>query len=283
MPRPWIPSPIVQASFALHGAAALGVALIPEYWHWALGALATDHGVLTAAGLLPRSRLLGPNHIRLSPSAGPVVALTIDDGPDPDATPQVLDLLEAAGARASFFCIGRRARQYPELCREIAARGHHVENHGDSHSKAFPLFGFGQMKADIAAAQATLTQLTGRPPRFFRPTAGLRNPFLDPVLHQLDLELASWTRRAYDTQEGNPARVFQRLTADLGAGDILLLHDGHGALAPDGRPVILSVLPRLLEHLNQQGLRTARLADACCPFSLPLTHEPEDLPQTPAR
>ena len=247
-----------------------------------MGALETDPGIPTGAGVWPRSRLLGPNHIRLSPSAGPVVALPRDDGPEPDATPRVLDLLEAAGARASFVCIGRRARQHPELCREIAARGHHVENHGDSHSKAFPLFGFGQMKADIAAAQTTLTQLTGRPPRFFRPTAGLRNPFLDPVLHQLDLELASWSRRAYDTREGSPERVLARLAANLGAGDILLLHDGHGAPAPDGRPVILSVLPRLLEHLNQLGLHTVRLADAC-PLPLPLTHEPEDLPQTPAR
>jgi len=275
MARPWKPSPTLQASFALHGAAALGLLLSPSHWPWFLGALVADHGLLTAAGLLPRCRLLGPNLTRLpdgvATEAGAAVAITIDDGPDPDTTPQVLDLLDAAGAQATFFCIGWRARQHPDLCREIVARGHHVENHGDSHSNAFSLFGPGRMKRDIAAAQATLTELTGRQPRFFRATAGLRNPFLDPVLHGLNMELASWTRRAYDTREGDPDRVFQRLSKHLGAGDILLLHDGHGALAPDGRPVILSVLPRLLQHLNQLGLRPVRLADACPP-PLPPAH-----------
>jgi peptidoglycan/xylan/chitin deacetylase (PgdA/CDA1 family) len=253
----------MKATFALHGAAVLGTLAMPAAWPWALGALAANHVVLTVAGLLPRSTLLGPNLTRLPDAAAArrEIALTFDDGPDPEVTPRVLDLLDAAGARASFFCIGRRAREHPALCREIVARGHRVENHGDSHSWAFAAFGPGRMRADIAAAQAALADITGQSPRFFRATAGLRNPLLDPVLAALDLRLAAWSRRAYDTREGRPEVVLGRLTRGLGAGDILLMHDGHAARTPDGQPVILAVLPPLLRRLAEDGLTPVTLAD----------------------
>ena len=178
MSRRWHPSPAIQASAVLHAAAVMGTIAAPAAWPWALGLLAANHAALTAAGLWPRSQLLGSNWVRLpAPSrTRREVALTIDDGPDPEVTPQVLDLLDAAGVRATFFCIGWRARKAPALCREIVARGHGVENHGDSHSHAFSLFGPKRMRQDIGAAQATLSELTGQAPRFFRPTAGLRNP-----------------------------------------------------------------------------------------------------------
>lgn len=260
----WRPTPTLQASLGLH-LTALGDLLIGSTgWPWWLGALAANHVLLTTAGLLPRSHLLGPNLTRLPATAADqgAVALTIDDGPDPHVTPRVLDLLDAAGAQASFFCIGQRARAHPALCREIAARGHRVENHGDAHATLFATFGPGAMRADIAAAQARLADITGQAPRFFRATAGLRNPFLDPVLHRLDLRLASWTRRAYDTRCGNPETVFRRLATGLGPGDILLLHDGHAARTPAGEPVILAVLPRLLATLANHRLSPVTLHDA---------------------
>ena len=260
----WRPSPTLQASFALHGLAAGSLLLAPSQWPWAVGALAANHALLTTAGLLPRSTLLGPNLTRL-PAAAQArreIALTIDDGPDPAVTPRVLDLLDAAGAKASFFCIGWRARQHPALCREIVARGHRIENHGDAHAKAFATFGPGRMRADIAAAQASLSEISGQAPRFFRATAGLRNPFLDPVLHQLDLQLAAWTRRPYDTRTGNADLVLARLTRQLGPGDILLMHDGNAARSPSGEPVILTVLPRLLAILAEHQLKPVTLIQA---------------------
>jgi peptidoglycan/xylan/chitin deacetylase (PgdA/CDA1 family) len=265
MSRPWTPSPTLKASFALHGAAALGTLAAPAMWPWALGAVVANHALLTTAGLLPRSTLLGANITRLPEAAAArgEIALTIDDGPDPEVTPQVLDLLDAAGVKASFFCIGHRARENPALCREIVARGHCVENHGDSHSKAFAFFGPGRMRADIARAQETLADITGSAPRFFRATAGLRNPFLDPVLAALDLQLASWTRRPFDTREANPDIVYSRLADQLAAGDILLLHDGHAARTAGGQPVVLAVLPRLLEALVKGKLTPVTLADSC--------------------
>lgn len=248
----------------MHGAAVLGTLAVPAAWPWAVGALLANHALLAGAGLWPSSRLLGPNLIRL-PEASVQrreVALTIDDGPDPGVTPRVLDLLDAANAKASFFCIGRIAERHPALCREIVRRGHRVENHGYSHSNAFSLFGPDAMRRDIVRAQTTLTEITGQAPRFFRATAGLRNPFLDPVLHGLGLKLATWTRRAYDTRTGDPERVFQRLSQHLGPGDIVLMHDGHCARTPAGEPVILVVLPRLLQTLAERQLPTVTLNQA---------------------
>ena len=261
MPARWTPSPFLRTSAALHGAAALGALAVPAAWPWALGAVLANHVVLAAAGLLPRATLLGPNLIRLPEAAAQrrEIALTIDDGPDPNVTPQVLDLLDAAGVQASFFCIGRLAQQHPALCRAIVQRGHRVENHGFAHSNAFSLFGPGAMRRDIARAQALLADITGEAPRFFRATAGLRNPFLDPVLHGLGLSLATWSRRAYDTRTGDAERVYQRLAARLDAGDIVLMHDGHSARTPAGEPVILAVLPRLLRTIAERPLHPVTL------------------------
>ena len=263
MPTPWKPTFTIKATLAVHAAAAVGCLLAPALWPWALAALVINHAIITTAGLLPRTTLLGPNLNRLPDAAVTrrEVAITIDDGPDPDVTLKVLDLLDAANAKATFFCIGWRARENPALCREIVARGHRVENHGDSHSKVFAFFGPGRMKADIAAAQATFTEITGQTPRYFRATAGLRNPFLDAVLHGLGLKLASWTRRPYDTRCGDPEIVLQRLSRELGPGDILLLHDGHAARTAEGQPVILAVLPRLLATLRQHQLNPVTLPD----------------------
>jgi peptidoglycan/xylan/chitin deacetylase (PgdA/CDA1 family) len=264
MPTPWKPSPAIKLSAAAHAALGLGVIAAPAYWPWALGALAANHLILTAAGLLPRTSLLGPNLTGLPAAAiaRREIALTIDDGPNPDVTPRVLDLLDAANAKASFFCIGRYARQYPVICREIVARGHRIENHGDSHSALFATFGLRRMRADISAAQATLADITGQAPQFFRATAGLRNPLLEPVLASLDLKLAAWTRRPFDTREGNPQIVLNRLTHNLAAGDILLMHDGHAAKTPDGEAVILAALPRLLQSLHQARLNPVTLSAA---------------------
>ncbi|MGE0099147.1 MAG: polysaccharide deacetylase family protein [Hydrogenophaga sp.] len=261
MPVRWQPSPFLSASVAVHVAAALGAIVAPAAWPWAVGVLVANHALLAGAGLWPSSRLLGPNLVRLPEAAAQrrEIALTIDDGPDPEVTPRVLDLLDAANVKASFFCIGRLAQQHPELCREIVRRGHRVENHGHAHSNAFSLFGPRRMRRDMALAQATLTDITGQAPRFFRATAGLRNPFLDPVLHSLGLSLATWSRRAFDTRTGDPDRVFQRLAGQLGPGDIVLMHDGHSARTRDGEPVILAVLPRLLRHMAEHDLHPVTL------------------------
>ena len=102
------------------------------------------------------------------------------------------------------------------------------------------------MANEIQRAQATIADVVGEAPRFFRAPAGLRNPFLDPILSRLGLRLASWTRRGFDTVTREPEVVMRRLRRNLNAGDIVLLHDGHAARTRSGTPVIHAVLPALL-------------------------------------
>ncbi len=258
----WPAPPLVSASIGLH-AAALGTAVMaPEAAWWALAGVGLNHLALSAAGLLPRSTWLGPNVSRLPPACGQSYALTLDDGPDPEVTPRVLDLLEAAGVRATFFCIARRAREQPALTRRIAAQGHSLQNHSLRHRHHFAMLGPGALRREIGQAQDILTDLCGLRPHCFRAPAGLRNPFLDPVLHQLGLTLVSWTRRGYDTVSADPQRVFARLNRNLAARDILLLHDGHARRAASGQAVVLEVLPRLLECCRAAGLQALTLRDA---------------------
>jgi peptidoglycan/xylan/chitin deacetylase (PgdA/CDA1 family) len=263
----WRMPTLVKVSAALHLGAGAAVFAAPALWPWALGAVALDHALVTATGLWPRSTWLGPNLRRLpeASAARAEVSLTIDDGPDPDVTPAVLDLLDAAGARATFFCIATHAEAHPQLCREIVQRGHSVQNHSHCHSHTFSLLGTRAFAREIGRAQDALAQITGQRPRFFRAPAGLRNPFLDPVLFDQRLQLVSWTRRGFDTRSRDSADVLARLARGLAAGDILLLHDGNAARTAGGRPVVLDVLPRLLERVAAAGLRAVTLPEAISP------------------
>lgn len=260
----WNPSPFVKASILLHISVILVTLWHPWLWPWTAGALVINHLLFTAAGLWPRSTVLGPNLLSLPLIAARrgEVAITIDDGPDPKVTPHVLDILDRHNAKATFFCIGALAERYPDLCREIIRRGHAIENHSQHHSVLFSLFGPLKMYHEVQHAQDTLTRITGQAPRLFRPSAGLRNPFLDPVLSRLGLRLVSWSRRGFDTQETNPDVVLKKLSYGLKGGDILLLHDGNAAKTSTGTPVILDVLPRLLDNLAQAKLRAVTLPAA---------------------
>ncbi|MDO9357774.1 MAG: polysaccharide deacetylase family protein [Polaromonas sp.] len=263
-PGRWAMPPLVVLTLVIHAAALVAVLVDTGWWPWALAAIVANHAVLSVTGLLPRSSWLGSNWTRLPEAAAArgEIAITIDDGPDPVVTPAVLDLLDRHHAKATFFCVGRQAALHPELCREMVRRGHRIENHSQHHRHNFSLLGPRGFRRELEAGQATLAAITGEHPLFFRAPAGLRNPFLDPVLHHTGLQLASWTRRAYDTRVGDAGTVLRKLTGSLRAGDILLLHDRHAALTDAGVPVILDVLPLLLDTIQRAGLRPVTLRDA---------------------
>lgn len=243
----------------------LQLMIYPQEWRWAATTVLFSQLMLMAAGLWPRSTCLGANMVRLPAAAMQrgEVALTIDDGPDPQVTPQVLAILAQHGARATFFCIGNRAAAHPQLCRSILAAGHRIENHGARHPTLVSLSGPAGWRREILDGQNILQSITGQTPHFYRPVAGLRNLFLDPVLHRSGLQLVSWTRRGFDTREQDAEKVLHRLTRQLVAGDILLLHDGNAARTPVGEALIVTVLPQLLYSIRVQGLTPVTLAHAC--------------------
>jgi peptidoglycan/xylan/chitin deacetylase (PgdA/CDA1 family) len=261
---PWRMPHLIRISVLLHLAALFIIALAPSHWTSALAIVAANHAVLTLTGLWPRSTWLGPNWTMLPQACAErnEIALTIDDGPNPEVTPKVLGLLDRYGVKATFFCIGEHAARHPQLCKNIVARGHAVENHSQHHRHNFSMMGMRGLLREISAGQETLAMITGRRPQFFRAPAGLRNPFLDPVLARLGLRLAAWTRRGFDTRTGDAQAVAARLLKDLRPGAILLVHDGNCAFTAAGTPVILDALPIVLDAAARTGLRFVTLSTA---------------------
>ncbi|NOS95484.1 MAG: polysaccharide deacetylase family protein [Methylotenera sp.] len=263
-PAHWQPTLLIKLSVMLHALVLISLIVAPDLWQWALAVLIGNHLVIATVGLWPRSNWLGPNWTQLPPAATRrnEIALTIDDGPDPEVTPQVLDILEHFHAKATFFCIGSKAAQYPDLCREIVRRGHAIENHSQQHRHYFSLLGIGGFTREVQAAQDTLFSITGVRPKFFRAPAGLRNPFLQPVLSGLGLRLVSWTVRGFDTWVKDAEKVKNKLLSGLSPGAILLLHDGNAARTDKSIPVILVVLPSLLDAAEKAGLHFVTLQEA---------------------
>lgn len=260
----WRPTLLIKLSVMLHVLVLISLVITPDFWRWALAVLIGNHLVISAVGLWPRSNWLGPNWTQLPPAAAcrNEIALTIDDGPDPVVTPQVLDLLDYFHAKATFFCIGHKVAQHPDLCHEIMRRGHAIENHSQQHRHNFSLMGMCGFTREIQAAQETIFNITGISPKFFRAPAGLRNPFLQPVLSRLGLRLVSWTVRGFDTQVKDAEKVKNKLLSGLRPGAILLLHDGNAARTNECIPVILAVLPSLLDAAEKAGLRFVTLQEA---------------------
>lgn len=258
--RAWSPAPAVRASMWLHGAVAAAFVAWPSAWRWFIASLVADHLLLGCFGMWPRSSLLGPNLSRLPGGSGSAfVVLTFDDGPDPEVTPQVLKLLDRYHAKASFFCIGQRAAAFPHIVQEIVRRGHSVENHSDRHPTGFACLPPGALRREVSRAQQTLTGIAGTAPRFFRAPFGIRSPLLDPALCSIPVRYVSWTRRGFDCTSRSPDNVLRRITRGLGPGDILLLHDTAASRTPAGVPIVLEVLPQLLEQIDAAGLQVLSL------------------------
>jgi len=261
----WWPTPALGATALLHAGGTAVLLYEPLAWPWIGGGLLANHALLTAAGFVPRSAMLGPNLTRLPRAAADrgEVSLTFDDGPDPEVTPRVLDLLDAAGMKASFFLVGEQAARHSALAREIVLRGHSVENHSYRHSPWFAFCGIGRARRDIDRAQRAIADATGSAPLYFRAPFGIRSPLLEPALAASGLRYVSWTRRGFDTVDPDAAKVFDRLSRGLAAGDVLLLHDGAARYARIGDMGVVTTLRALLARLAERGLRSVSLRAAC--------------------
>jgi peptidoglycan/xylan/chitin deacetylase (PgdA/CDA1 family) len=223
--------------------------------------MVADHAGIALGGLLPRASLWRPNvsSIPAASAARGEVALTIDDGPFPDVTPAVLDVLDSHNARVSFFCVGERVHEHPRIIAEAVDRGHKIENHTWSHPTGFFFLPPSRLAHEIDKAQDAIRAVAGRQPEYFRAPAGIRSPWLEPILHRRGLRLASWTRRGYDTATRSPSRVIGRLLTGLAPGHVLLLHDGPASTGTPGDHMILSVLPDLLGEIKRRGLKAVPL------------------------
>ncbi|GAA4858431.1 polysaccharide deacetylase family protein [Luteimonas vadosa] len=218
-------------------------------WRAGLPAMVLSHLSLFWGALWPQSRLYGPALSRL-PVADKRVWLTIDDGPSGD-TAAILDLLDAHGAKATFFLVGERAAARPDLVRAIAARGHGIGNHSQAHpSRWFWALGPRRMREEIAGGQAILRGITGQPPRWFRAVVGMANPFTVAPLREHGLSRVAWSARGFDAVAPDPATVVSRIERTLAPGAIVLMHEGAG----HGRSVDAMAL--LLRRFDALGYGT---------------------------
>lgn len=220
----------------------------------ALSTLFTLSGLMVGLGVsFPEWQMFGPALCRVR-TAQKVVALTFDDGPDPVSTPVLLDLLARRGARATFFCIGKRVARHRELARRIAADQHLIGNHSYSHSRRTNLFGEARLRADLARAQEEIAQSAGRTPVFFRPPMMLTNQRVFRVARALSLTVTGCSIRGYDLRGGSELAVLHRVLHDLKPGAIIALHDG--GVPPDR---LVGLVERLLDQLQSHGYRCLRL------------------------
>jgi peptidoglycan/xylan/chitin deacetylase (PgdA/CDA1 family) len=189
----------------------------------------------------------------------PELALTFDDGPSPETTPRVLELLSAASVRATFFVVGRKAEQHPELIRALLAAGHELGLHGYDHDRLFSLRLPWQVADDIARTQAVLQRAGAPRANLFRPPIGFASHFTVFGARRAAVTLVGCTARALDGFAGaNPERVTQRLVRGVQPGALLALHDA--AERDNYVPASLSALPHVLRAIRERSLSPVTLS-----------------------
>lgn len=226
-------------------------ALALAFRHGAVVGLAAGAGIAVfccLAVLRPRARWLGPLVTRMESDG---VLVTIDDGPDPQDTPRLLDLLDRHGVKAVFFMIGNKVAANPELACEVLRRGHEIGNHTLSHPQAsFWCAGPWRTRREILDCQKIIHEATGYTPGWFRAPVGHRNLFTHPLAQAAGLRVMAWNRRGYDAVEKDASQAIRRILTDVGPGDILLLHEA--------TPIAAEVLEGTLVGLRQAGLLRSR-------------------------
>lgn len=193
----------------------------------ALVPLFVSHMLLLYPTLNPHSQWWGPV-LRSFEAEGKEVWITIDDGPTPEHTTKILDLLDRYRAPATFFVIGERAREFPELIEKIRARGHQVANHTFTHpTRSFWRALESKVFAEVDGCDEVIAHESPRARSFFRAPVGHKNFFVHHVLKRRSMLLIGWTARGFDTGKRSPDEVAGRILKYTRPGAIVLLHEGH--------------------------------------------------------
>src|SRR5271155_4556796 len=213
-------------------------------------------GVFSWGGGAPGAQLFGRTLRRLDDASR--MAITFDDGPNPAATPGVLELLERYNAKATFFLIGQRVRAFPALAREIAERGYAIGNHTETHP-SLTFLSAGRIEAELERCDDASVAATGKSPRWMRPPFGYRSPLLDSIVRRRGgAGVAMWNVAARDWRTHSPEPVIQRLHRARG-GDIVLLHDGDHRVPQGKRGHVVAALEYWLPRWRDAGIQFVNL------------------------
>ena len=186
------------------------------------------------------------------------IALTFDDGPTPDETAEILDILQNYNAHATFFVLGSRVEQYPEIVRREIAEGHEIANHTYSHLLCQPGVSLTKLINDIRKAQDIIHNTTGVRPIWFRPPHGLYNEQLIQAIHSEGLKLALWTDEMDTMDWDRPGVHFivKRVLNNASDGDIVLFHDH-----VHGKSNTMAALRMILPELKKRGFQFVTMSE----------------------
>ncbi len=171
------------------------------------------------------------------------IALTFDDGPHPELTYPILDVLDRFNAKATFFCIGKQIEKHPEVLKEIVTRGHSIGNHSYSHSNFIDFSSQLKWLEEIRNTDSVIEKVIGKPSKLFRPPFGVTTPNLAKALKETKHNVIGWNNRSFDTVLKNRTLVLKRIIKHISPGGIILLHDT--------QPNTLYILEHLLLYLKQ--------------------------------
>ena len=214
-------------------------------------------GAVVHGALYPNSPIFGRVLSRV-PAGDAQLALTFDDGPNPNATPAILNALRDRGVKASFFILGRHAERWPELVRRIAAEGHAVCNHGYHHRKLH-LRSPAYVRMDLERGTRAIVDACGVQPRFFRAPHGVRSPWVNRIARSLGQRTVGWTRGVWDSSRPGVDVIVDRTVRAARPGAILLLHDGDGYDPSGDRTQTARAVPILVDRILDIGLRFVTL------------------------
>lgn len=228
----------------------LAVLLWPVSGWLSLAILFLSHMLVLYPTLRATSQWFGPV-VTTFESDGKQAWLTIDDGPTED-THEILEVLSRARTRATFFLVGQKARQRPDLVRRIMEQGHSIGNHSDTHpSASFWCLPKNRIRDQIDLCSETLQGISGAAPALFRTPVGMKNLFVHPLLDERRMRLVAWSARGFDGVVTNPEKVSARILAAVVPGTIILMHQGRSR--PGGVSASVDAIERVVVELKGQG------------------------------
>jgi peptidoglycan/xylan/chitin deacetylase (PgdA/CDA1 family) len=199
-------------------------------------------------GPLPATATLTPTATP-TPESEPILYLTLDDGPHPTYTVQILDTLERYGARATFFMVGTNVDTYPHIAARVVAAGHVVANQSYSHPQ-FSLLTQAEIEDQLSRAQTAIWNATGTLPTCMRPPYGTVSATVRDAAASLGLDVWLWTVDPRDWSRPGVAAIVDNVIANAGPGSVVLMHDGGG-----DRSQTVAALDQILSHFSGRNYR----------------------------
>ncbi|MCK4804908.1 MAG: polysaccharide deacetylase family protein [Spirochaetes bacterium] len=178
------------------------------------------------------------------------ILLKFDDGPDPNYTPKILDILKKDNMQAIFFVTGKRAEKYPEILKRAVSENHLIGNHSYSHSYLINFFRYKRLLEEVTKTSNIIEKITGIKPEYYCPPMGQKNPVLGKVIRQTRLDVLTWDIKSYDTLFSTD-RIIKRVKSKLRKNTIILFHDGIFKNTKKDRHSTVEALPAVIRLIKQ--------------------------------